>query len=196
MYAFITGNIVSEDVSGIVLENNGIGYQINMSATAIIKLKSQQNPVRVFTYLYVKEDEMSLYGFYAESERDMFLKLISVSGVGAKTAIQILSGATVDDLMLSIATADVKTFSKIKGIGKKTAERIVLELRDKVSTLGISVSENELTTSYSGSMEQEAEMALMALGFSKAEAHRAVSSVEDKSSAEAIIAGALRKLSR
>ena len=196
MYAFIAGNIVSEDVSGIVLENNGIGYQINMSATAIIKLKSQQNPVRVFTYLYVKEDEMSLYGFYAESERDMFLKLISVSGVGAKTAIQILSGATVDDLTLSIATADVKTFSKIKGIGKKTAERIVLELRDKVSTLGISVSENELTTSYSGSMEQEAEMALMALGFSKAEAHRAVSSVEDKSSAEAIIAGALRKLSR
>lgn len=196
MYAFITGNIVSEDIGGIVLENNGIGYQINMSSTAIIKLKSQQNPVRVFTYLYVKEDEMSLYGFYGEGERDMFLKLISVSGVGAKTAIQILSGATVDDLTLSIATADVKAFSKIKGIGKKTAERIVLELRDKVSTLGINVSQNDLSTSYSGSTEQEAEMALMALGFSKAEAHRAVTSVEDKSSAEAIIAGALRKLSR
>lgn len=196
MYAFITGNVVSEDTNGIVLENNGIGYQINMSATAIIKLKSQQNPVRVFTYLYVKEDEMSLYGFYGESERDMFLKLISVSGVGAKTAIQILSGATVDDLTLSIATADVKAFSKIKGIGKKTAERIVLELRDKVSTLGISVTQNDLTVTSFGGAQEEAEMALIALGFSKAEAHRAVSSVVDKSSAETIIAGALRKLSR
>lgn len=196
MYAFITGNIVSENLNEIVVENNGIGYLLNVSSTAIIKLKQQPAPVKVFTYLYVKEDEMSLYGFYGEEEKDMFLKLISVSGVGAKTAIQILSGASVHDLTVSIASCDTSRFSKIKGIGKKTAERIVLELKDKVSTLPL-LNETVLDTPVVlSTAEQEAEAALMALGFSKAEAHRAVKSVSGCDTAEDIIKQALVKMSR
>lgn len=196
MYAFITGNIVSENLNEIVVENNGIGYLLNVSSTAIIKLKQQPAPVKVFTYLYVKEDEMSLYGFYGEEEKDMFLKLISVSGVGAKTAIQILSGASVHDLTVSIASCDTSRFSKIKGIGKKTAERIVLELKDKVSTLPL-LNETVLETPVVlSTAEQEAEAALMALGFSKAEAHRAVKSVNGCDTAEDIIKQALVKMSR
>lgn len=196
MYAFITGNIVSENLNEIVVENNGIGYLLNVSSTAIIKLKQQPAPVKVFTYLYVKEDEMSLYGFYGEEEKDMFLKLISVSGVGAKTAIQILSGASVHDLTVSIASCDTSRFSKIKGIGKKTAERIVLELKDKVSTLPL-LNETVLDTPVVlSTAEQEAEAALMALGFSKVEAHRAVKSVSGCDTAEDIIKQALVKMSR
>lgn len=197
MYAFIKGNIVSETANELVVENNGIGYLLNVSSTAIIKLKQMSAPVTVFTYLYVKEDEMSLYGFYAEEERDMFLKLISVSGVGAKTAIQILSGASVADLTVSIASCDVSRFSKIKGIGKKTAERIVLELKDKVSTLPLLNSDIPIESAvYVSTAEQEAESALVALGFSKAEAHRAVKLVGNKDKAEDIIREALGKLSR
>ncbi|MBQ2714763.1 MAG: Holliday junction branch migration protein RuvA [Clostridia bacterium] len=196
MYAFITGNLVSEGVNEIVIENNGIGYLLYVSGTTIVKLKQQPMPVKVYTYLNVKEDEMSLYGFYGEDEKDMFMKLISVSGVGAKTAIQILSGASVQDLTVSIASCDTSRFSKIKGIGKKTAERIVLELKDKVSTLPLLNNPVSETPVFSSTAEQEAESALMALGFSKAEAHRAVKSVSGAESAEDIIKQALIKMSR
>ena len=196
MYSFITGNIVSENVNEIVLENNGIGYLIYVSSTAIIKLKQLSQPVKVYTYLQVKEDEMSLFGFYAEEERDMFLKLISVSGVGAKTAIQILSGASVADLTVSIASCDASRFSKIKGIGKKTAERIVLELKDKVSTIPLLSDTTVQISAFTSTAEQEAESALVALGFTKGEAHRAVSAVGHRDKAEDIIKEALIKLSR
>lgn len=196
MYAYITGNIVSEDINELVVENNGIGYQLFVSSTAIIKLKQQPAPVKVYTYLNVKEDEMSLFGFYDKEEKDMFLKLISVSGVGAKTAIQILSGASVYDLTVSIASCDTARFAKIKGIGKKTAERIVLELKDKVSTLPLLNNVTVETPVILSTAEQEAEAALMALGFSKAEAHRAVKAVEGCETAEDIIKQALLKMSR
>lgn len=192
MYAFITGKLVYEDANGIVVENNGIGYAICVSSNAAVKFRAESGEIRVFTYLSVKEDEMSLYGFYSTEERDLFLKFISVSGVGAKTAIQILSGMRLDDLTLAIATGNVGAFAKIKGIGKKTAERIVLELKDKVSTLGTLF--NAESVAIPSSVEQEAELALTSLGFSKAEARKAINSVENKNSVEAIIASALKRL--
>ena len=196
MYSFITGNIVSENTNELVIENNGIGYLIFASSTTIIKLQQMPAPVKVFTYLYVKEDEMSLYGFYSQEEKDMFMKLISVSGVGAKTAIQILSGASVQTLSVSIASGDTASFSKIKGIGKKTAERIVLELKDKVTTLGALTSSDVIEPVFSTTAEQEAETALISLGFTKSEAHRVVKSVGHKDKAEDIIREALTMLSR
>lgn len=195
MYAFITGNLVAEDANGIVVENNGIGYAICVSSNAAVKFRAENNKIKVFTYLSVKEDEMSLFGFYSEEERDMFLKLISVSGVGAKTAIQILSGAKLSDLAVAIATCNLSAFSKIKGIGKKTAERIVLELKDKVSPLSVISSGEEFIIPSPSGIEQEAELALVSLGFSKAEAKKAIKSVENKDSVEAIIASALKRLS-
>ena len=192
MYAFITGKLVYEDANGIVVENNGIGYAICVSSNAAVKFRAESGEIRVFTYLSVKEDEMSLYGFYSTEERDLFLKFISVSGVGAKTAIQILSGMRLDDLTLAIATGNVGAFAKIKGIGKKTAERIVLELKDKVSTLSPLFSAESVAIP--SSVEQEAELALTSLGFTKAEARRAINAVENKNSVEAIIASALKRL--
>lgn len=192
MYAFITGKLVYEDANGIVVENNGIGYAICVSSNAAVKFRAESGEIRVFTHLSVKEDEMSLYGFYSTEERDLFLKFISVSGVGAKTAIQILSGMRLDDLTLAIATGNVGAFAKIKGIGKKTAERIVLELKDKVSTLSPLFSVESVAIP--SSVEQEAELALTSLGFTKAEARRAINAVENKNSVEAIIASALKRL--
>lgn len=192
MYDFITGKLVYEDANGIVVENNGIGYAICVSSNASVIFRQESGDIRVYTYLSVKEDEMSLYGFYSKDERDLFLKFISVSGVGAKTAIQILSGMKLSDLTLAVATGNVGAFSKIKGIGKKTAERIVLELKDKVSTLG-PLLQNDVTPIITG-VEQEAELALISLGFSKAEAKRAILAVENKDSVEQIIASALKRL--
>ena len=192
MYDFITGKLVYEDANGIVVENNGIGYAICVSSNASVIFRQESGDIRVYTYLSVKEDEMSLYGFYSKDERDLFLKFISVSGVGAKTAIQILSGMKLSDLTLAVATGNVGAFSKIKGIGKKTAERIVLELKDKVSTLG-PLLQNDVTPIITG-VEQEAELALVSLGFSKAEAKRAILAVENKDSVEQIIASALKRL--
>ena len=192
MYDFITGKLVYEDANGIVVENNGIGYAICVSSNASVIFRQESGDIRVYTYLSVKEDEMSLYGFYSKDERDVFLKFISVSGVGAKTAIQILSGMKLSDLTLAVATGNVGAFSKIKGIGKKTAERIVLELKDKVSTLG-PLLQNDVTPIITG-VEQEAELALISLGFSKAEAKRAILAVENKDSVEHIIASALKRL--
>ncbi len=193
MYAYITGKLVSEDANGIVLENNGIGYAICVSSNAAVKFRAENGNIKVFTYLSVKEDEMSLYGFYSEEERDMFIKFISVSGVGAKTAIQILSGMKLSDLAVAIATCDLSSFAKIKGIGKKTAERIVLELKDKVSPLSVISGGADVTPQVSG-IEEEAELALVSLGFTKAEAKRAVKSVENKDTVEGIIASALKRL--
>ena len=192
MYDFITGKLVYEDANGIVVENNGIGYAICVSSNASVIFRQESGDIRVYTYLSVKEDEMSLYGFYSKDERDLFLKFISVSGVGAKTAIQILSGMKLSDLTLAVATGNAHAFSKIKGIGKKTAERIVLELKDKVSTLG-PLLQNDVTPIITG-VEQEAELALISLGFSKAEAKRAILAVENKDSVEHIIASALKRL--
>lgn len=192
MYAFITGKLVSEDANGIVVENNGIGYAICVSSNASVRFRAEKGDIKVYTYLSVKEDEMSLYGFYSTQERDLFLKFIGVSGVGAKTAIQILSGMRLEDLTLAVATGNVGAFSKIKGIGKKTAERIVLELKDKVSTLDITVQSDFIVTPTGA--EQEAELALVSLGFTKAEARKAISSAENKESVEAIIASALKRL--
>lgn len=192
MYAYIIGRLVSEDANGIVLENNGIGYAICVSSNAAVKFRSEKGNIKVFTHLSVKEDEMSLYGFYSEEERDMFIRFISVSGVGAKTAIQILSGMRLSDLAIAIATCDVSAFAKIKGIGKKTAERIVLELKDKVSPLSVLSSAEDAPIT---GAEQEAELALISLGFNKSEARKAVKAVENKDSVEAIIASALKRLS-
>lgn len=124
MLAYIKGNVLAMTENTVILENNGIGYEIICSSTAAYKLSGAKEGA-VFTYLAVRDDGVSLFGFDSLAEKEMFLKLISVSGVGPKMGMTVLSGMSLNDLAFSIASSDVKTLSKIKGLGKKTAERIV-----------------------------------------------------------------------
>lgn len=132
MFSFIDGKVVSKQEGLIVLENNGIGYEIGVSNNTLVEIQNIDDTVRIYTYLQVKEDGISLFGFASENEKNMFLKLITVSGVGPKSAMAILSSMPLVDLVDCIINQSVSMLSRAKGIGKKTAERLVLELKDKI----------------------------------------------------------------
>lgn len=167
MYDYISGKIVDKTLTSVVVDNNGIGYDIGVSGNTLSCVDVGEN-VKIYTYLYVKEDEMSLYGFAHAEEKRLFLKLISISGIGPKLAMQILSGYDLHTLTVAIASGDVKTLCKIKGLGKKTAELIVLNLREATQEL---VSFNGAPSAISLSDDvQEAIFALESLGMSRSEA--------------------------
>lgn len=170
MYAFIKGKIIKKGENLLILENNGIGYELIVS-TNTTSIMPYDNEVCLYTYLQVKEDGISLFGFNSYEEKDMFLKLISVSGVGGKTAIQILSGAKLEDLVMAIMNADLRMLKGVKGIGKKTAELICVTLREKMGS--ISISENEEASIVISSNEDiinEACEVLVNLGLKKVDA--------------------------
>ena len=129
MYSYIIGVVTQKDLGKITIENNGIGYEINVSNQTLDSITFENEPVKIYTYLNVREDDMSLYGFLSIEEKDMFLKLISVGGIGPKMALGILSEITITGLMNAIASEDLKRLCKVKGLGKKTAERLILELK-------------------------------------------------------------------
>lgn len=171
MINYLIGEIIVKNNSSVVLENNGIGYEIFASATTISTLPVQGATARVYTYLHVREEELSLYGFSTLEEKEMFLKLIDVSGIGPKVALGILSGIRLSDLAVAIKTGDTKLLSTVKGLGKKTAERIVLELKDKISVVGFE-SHEDAVLALDENMVDEATEALIALGISKNDAYR------------------------
>ena len=175
MIGYVKGNVLSATDGVILLENNGIGYEITCSASVYQKLIEDKKG-EVYTYLAVREDGVSLYGFISPEEKNMFLKLISVSGVGPKMGITVLSNMKLSDLAVKIATSDVKGLSAIKGLGKKTAERIILELREKISQ---DVADETVETINNNDLEdngdnEDAIIALMSLGFTKQECAKAV----------------------
>lgn len=174
MIGYIKGNVLSAQNGQVLLETNGVGYEITCSASIYQKLAGAKQG-EAYTYLAVREDGMSLYGFISPEEKNMFLKLISVSGVGPKMGITVLSGMSLNDLAVKIATSDVKGLSSVKGLGKKTAERIILELREKIGTIASEegVSEEQVNL-VSDVEDQDAIIALMSLGFTKAECVKAV----------------------
>ena len=173
MIGYIKGKVLSAQAGVILLENNGIGYEITCSAAVYQKL-AQEKSGEVYTYLAVREDDISLYGFISPEEKNMFLKLITVSGVGPKMGITVLSNMKLSDLAVKIATSDVKGLSSIKGLGKKTAERIILELREKI-TADVEVEEKSQAVVYEDDGDNEdAIIALMSLGFTKQECVKAV----------------------
>ncbi len=130
MYAYIKGILTGISEGAITVEAGGIGYILFVSNSTLSELPRLESQVKIYTYLHVKEDEMTLYGFNTEAEKHFFLKLIGVSGIGPKLALSILSGASLQNLSASIISGDTNTLSQIKGIGKKTAQRIVLELKE------------------------------------------------------------------
>ena len=173
MYAFIEGRVCEKTTNSLVLEAGGIGYQLNCSMTTLQEAPPMGEKMRCYTYLSVREDAMELFGFATKEEKQLFLSLTGISGVGAKTALGLLGAMPLRDLNLAILLGDVNALSRAPGIGKKTAQRIALELKDKVKT----------ATPMSGAVADnfaEAIEALTALGYSAIEARDALSHVEDK----------------
>ena len=197
MIGYIKGALLSANNGVILLENNGIGYEITCSASVYEKILADKKG-EVYTYLAVREDGVSLYGFISPEEKNMFLQLITVSGVGPKMGITVLSGMTLNDLAVKIAMSDVKGLSAIKGLGKKTAERIILELREKVGTVDVSEVQKDIQSQnvVVESGDEDAIIALMSLGFTKAECAKAVKEAKDNgaSTVEQLISYAIRHI--
>lgn len=168
MFAYLKGTITQLEPTFSIVECNGIGYLVHISLNTHGKLQGKKE-VKIFTHLQVKEDSHTLYGFSAYSEQSLFEQLITISGVGANTALTMLSGLSADELVQAIRMEDVLTLKRIKGIGAKTAARIVLELKDKIkadSSIGM-VGEAGSARLNTGAMKAEAIAALAQLGFSK-----------------------------
>lgn len=191
MYSYIKGKVVDIDKNMIVIENNNIGYNISMPLSDIIKLVENKE-VQVYTYLNVKEDEMSLYGFLDKKQLKVFKNLLSVSGVGPKVAKNIISDTTPEGLCIAIATADTKALTKISGVGNKMAQRIILELKDKISK-----EENLLKSSKSLQELEEAKVALQVLGYTAKEIDSMLSNVDlEGKKVEEIIKIALKNIKK
>lgn len=195
MISFIVGTIEEKRENILVLECGGIGYELTISATTYETLPLIGERVKILTYMQVREDGISLFGFSTEDERELFNKLISVSGVGPRMAIGVLSGMKISDLLISIAREDTVALSKIKGLGKKTAERIVLELKDKITPIGFVETEESVT--FDQTAIDDACEALISLGVPKNDALRlARANATETSTAEEIVANSLRNMGR
>lgn len=174
MYSYIKGSIEEILLDSIVVENNNIGYKINASSNTIKDLQLGK-VVKIYTKLIVREDDMSLCGFSTKEEMKMFELLTSVSKIGPKVGLGVLSFASPRQLSAYILSEDIAQISKAPGIGKKTAERIILELRDKIDKTNVEFEPTLLTSTPIGVSKDEAVDALLALGYSSVEAKEAVS---------------------
>jgi Holliday junction DNA helicase RuvA len=192
MIASLTGQLRSRDTEGIVLDVGGVGYRVAMPARSLDRLDGSRE-VFVFTYLHVREDVMCLYGFMDTDERDFFELLKGVSGVGPKVAIGILSAYGPADLRRALLNRDIAVFQSISGIGKKTAERLVLELKDKVGDLGEAGPAGTEAAVGNGSY-QLAREALVSLGYNFAEAEAALAGADPDTDVEELVRGALKKI--
>lgn len=171
MFAYIRGKITFQFENRIIIETGGIGYEVFVSESELTKLNCSNDEILLFTKMIIKEDDVNIYGFLNRESLDIFLKLISVNGVGAKAAISILSALPIEELIKAILFEETEKLTKAQGIGKKIAQRIILELKDKVGIKGISeyvISKNE------SNEKEEAIIGLMSLGYTKFEASQAI----------------------
>ena len=183
MYAYLKGTVADKGLNELVLDVGGVGYLLSVSMTTLQDAPPAGETMKVYTYLSVREDAMELFGFATKEEKEMYLKLLSVSGIGPKLALAILGSMPLRDLSLAIVTGDVNALSRAPGVGKKTAQRIALELKEKVSESDFA-SAPTAHTAYTPVQEDaatEALAALQALGYTAAEAARAISQVRGQS---------------
>ena len=184
MYAYLKGELEDITEDGIVVEVNGIGYNVRIPKEIISKLPPLHYKVQIYTYTSVREDAIQLYGFLTARDLELFKKLITVNGIGPKVAQGILSVMDADTLSFAIMAGDAKMISKAPGVGAKSAERIILDLKDKVSidmqSVAADAAEIELDKKQTDFVKNEAVEALVALGYSQFEAAKAVSKVERK----------------
>ena len=199
MIAFIEGKLVDALPTQVSVNVNGVGYELLIPLSSFDKLPQSGGDVKILTHLVVREDAHVLYGFMTVAERELFRMLINnVSGIGPKTALNVLSGMNPVAFRGAVASGDVKSLSQISGVGKKTAERIVVELRDKVGAAGAwEATSAARSLSASDQKLNDAVLALMALGFKQSEAHESVRAAQamlgENSSVEELVRAALKK---
>ena len=172
MISYLVGEIVNKSENSIILDVNGVGYELFVSSFSLDSFPVIGSITKVFTYMNIREDEIILFGFSSIEEKNIFLKLISVSGIGPKVAVAILSGIKISELIIAIKTGNIKILSSIKGLGKKTAERIILELKDKVDIVGYENVEHDNINKEN--LIDEAIEALIVLGINKNDAYKMV----------------------
>ena len=199
MISYIKGELVEVTENSIVLDHQGMGFSIMMPGSILDKLPQIGSELKVHTYLYVKEDILDLYGFLTRDDLKIFKLLITVNGIGPKGALAILSALSPDDLRFAVLAGDAKTISKAPGIGSKTAQKLIIELKDKLKIEDVLDGAGEGYASQDNMADTasaEAVMALTSLGYSAADATRAVRMVENVQSmdSEAILKAALKKL--
>ncbi len=199
MIAYISGALVSAGENYIVIDNHGMGYRIFVSGKFLEHIPAYGTQIKIYTHMYIREDELTLYGFHSEEELSVFRILIGISGVGPKVAMAILTALTIQELQLAVISEDAKTISKANGVGAKGASRIILELKDKLKM------EDMMDAAYEQSIAQDTQdvnaardaiLALVNLGYSNSEAALAVKKIGDtgQMDTEAILKAALKKL--
>ncbi len=175
MYAYLQGKFTYKSPAQVYIEVNGVGYELNISLNTYIAIQ-QMNEGKLFVHLQIKEDGHTLFGFFDKEEKEMFLLLISVSGIGAATARMMLSSMKPDEISTAISQGNVRLMESVKGIGKKTAERLILELKDKV--IKHSTSSGNNTYMVDNTLDQDALNALTALGISRSQAEHSIQKVK------------------
>jgi Holliday junction DNA helicase RuvA len=188
--AFLTGKVVAKAASFALIDVGGVGLRLAMSTTSLAALPVEGDEVTVHTYLHVREDELSLYGFESDDERALFERLITVSGVGPKVALAVLSSLRPDALKRALSSEDVALLSSVPGIGKKTAQRLIIELKDKLDLPDLaSVGAGSEPIAAAGARD-----ALLSMGFSPAEAAAALIGAPAEASVEQLLRLALKSL--
>ena len=199
MFYSLTGKIIYKDEQTVAISCGGVGFKCFTTRNSLAKLSSQSGEVTIFTHLNVREDALDLFGFATNDELDAFKLLITVSGVGPKAALAILSELSPDAFAVAVASGDTKAITAANGVGPKLAQRVIMELKDKIANVGFISEEsssvsNAVNTANSMSNTSEAIAALTALGYSQTEASVAVSKLSPNLSVEELIKGALKNM--
>ena len=206
MIAHLSGKLLYKQTTTVILDVGGVGYEVTIPLSTFYDLEDAGNEVKLRIYTHVREDTLQLYGFKTARERELFQQLISVSGIGPKLAITMLSGMSADEIIVSIRQNNLARLTSIPGVGKKTAERLVIELRDKIAALSSPALEEEFTAQAGAgapasedAVRDDALSALINLGYQKASAEKAITAAVQEGgdiSVEAILRRALRTLAR
>jgi len=206
MIAHLSGTLLSKQATAVILNVGGVGYEVTIPLSTFYDLEEPGSEVQLRIYTHVREDALQLYGFRTARERELFLRLISVSGIGPKLGITLLSGMSADEMIASIRTNNLARLTLIPGVGRKTAERLVMELRDKVVALSSPELEEELGAKTAttpeptlDSVRADALSALVNLGYQRSAAEKAIGAVvaeDDNVTVESVLRGSLRKLAK
>jgi len=206
MIAHLSGTLLSKQATSVILDVGGVGYEVTIPLSTFYDLEDAGSDVQLRIYTHVREDALQLYGFKTARERELFLRLISVSGIGPKLGITLLSGMSADEMISSIRTNNLARLTLIPGVGRKTAERLVVELRDKIASL--SAADEDQTTAASGpaatitsedAVRSDALSALLNLGYQRGAAEKAITAAIDDGASltvESLLRSSLRKLAR
>lgn len=206
MIAHLSGRLLSKEPNSVIVDVSGVGYEVNIPLSTFYELENEGSNVQLRIYTHVKEDALQLYGFKTTRERELFVNFISVSGIGPKLGIALLSGMSADELIASIKTNNLARLTLIPGVGRKTAERLIVDLREKMTALAASQVDDGAATgteapiqSSEDDVRSQALSGLLNLGYQKSAAEKAIDSVlneDGELTVESVLRRGLRKLAR